>query len=312
MFHIFTHYSQTGDHTMNFAEFRKHDLKIGTRGKHIQLAKQKLSTSTNIQFRNDGTDIYTSELQYLAFKNKKISNLLRGGILANICAFSQLKSSSQKFQALTNETNISPITINGIYWVDFTFDHQVIKRYVSQQTTDILNSSAGALATNVVRAISAVNALNSYPTQSTSSGHQLSVTFQGTASISGGKKGAPEVGGSASVGGQYSYSWGTVKESTDGIMRDLMRVNGDIRTETARIIGEHRLAVSKSDTENIVMERLDEIPSDNAKNLALDLTTCAARLANKNAHEFYEKYSPNGDIPLEFKNYFMMYGIKVF
>lgn len=297
---------------MNFTEFRKHDLKVETHGKYVRFTKQKLSGFSNIQFQDDGTDIYTSELQYLAFSNKKISNLLRGGIYANIYANSRLAATSQRSVSSAEEINLSPFTISGSYWVDFKFDDKIIKRYVSQETTDILNASAGALATNVVRAISAVNALKSYPTQSTSSGHQLTLTLEGTASISGGKKGHPEVDGSASVGGQYSYNWGTVKESTDGIMRDLTRVNEHIRIETARSIGSHLLPVSKSDQEDAVMEKLDEIPSDKAKNLALDLTNCAARLANKNAHEFYKKYSPNGRIPDEFRNILEDGWVKVF
>lgn len=232
-----------------------------------------------------------------------LNNLLRGGVLGNALA---------KTSALAEGgQTIDSIMVTGDHWIDWTVSNDKTSRnvrtFVSSETKDLLNANMGALATNVIRAITAVNSLKEFPEKSTTMGLTGSVTLQGSATMNATGTGGT-VGGSIQMGGSYSATY----DSTDGVMRALREANEAIRINTSRAISGYSIAVPNADAKiPDVMKALGDVPADDANNLALSLVNRAAERANQIAQDVYRKNAPPGKtIPSEFNNW--LTGVKVF
>lgn len=314
---------------------QQYKLSVGSRNDAVRVVKQLLHSKTDNPYKSDGTNKYTSQLasavselqrqhrlpvtgnigqaeywalgqnvldvrlHQLATNDRTLSNLLRGGILGN--AFAESATLAEGSQ------DIDSITVTGDHWVDWSFDNgRTVRSYVLPETKEILNANQGSLATNVIRAIKAVNALKEFPTAKTKMGLAGSITLQGSIGID--KKGAPtgNVGAGVEVGGSYEKEY----DSTDGILRELRNVNEAIRINTARAISGHNIAVPNADPKIAdVMKPLGEVPATNATNLAVSLVDRAAERANEIAQNEYRKWSTKA-VPSEFNNW--LTGIKVF
>lgn len=320
---------------MTLHNYKQYKLTVGSRNDAVRVVKQLLHSKSDNSYRTDGTNEYNSQLasavselqrkhrlpvtgimgqaeywalgkdvlevriQQLATGDQTLGNLLRGGILGN--AFAESSTLADGSQ------DIDSITVTGDHWVDWSFDDgRTARSYVLPETKETLNANQGSLATNVIRAIKAVNALKEFPTAKTKMGLAGSITLQGSVGIE--KKGAPTgtAGGAIQVGGSYEKEY----DSTDGILRELRNVNEAIRINTARAIAGHNIAVPNADPKIAdVMKPLGDVPASNASNMAVSFVDRAAELANEIAQNEYRKWTKKS-VPQEFNNW--LTGIKVF
>ena len=164
----------------------------------------------------------------------------------------------------------------------------------------------GSVATNVLRAISSVDSLIEFPAVKTRTGWAGSVTLQGSVGID--KTAAPT--GSAGGALNYTYKSEIDYDSTDGILRDLRKINEAIRINTARAISVYNIAVPNADPQIAdAMKPLGEIPTDGDSSMAVGLVSRAAQRANEVAQNEYTKWSKRS-VPSEFYNF--LTGVKVF
>lgn len=304
-------------------------LTVGSHNDAVRVVKQLLHSKSDNSYRTDGTNEYNSQLanavselqrkhrlpvtgimgqaeywalgknvldvrlQQLATGDRALGNLLRGGILGNALAESSTLAESRQ--------DINTITITSDHWAEYKFgDGLTIIRYVLPETKTLLNANTGSLATNVIRAISSVSALNEFPAKSTKMGLVGSVTFQGSIGIE--KKGAPtgSVGGAIEIGGSYEAEY----DSADGILRELRKANEAIRTNLYFSIKNHKIAVPNNDPLiPDVMKPLGEVPVNDADNMALAFVIRAAERANKIAREMYREANNNKSIPSQFSKW---------
>ena len=318
---------------MSFENYQKYHLSLGTNGETVRIVKQLLHSKSDNSYRDDGNNQYTTKLasavrelqsrnplpitgnvgqseywllgknvpdirlQHLSKNDRALNNVLRGGILGNTLLES---STSIESTSLSEGVEHKPsITMTGDYWVDYDLDGRTIRNYASPPTELLLNANAGVLATNVLRAIIACNALLEFPTVSTKNGYALSVTFEGSVSML-------PTGGAGSVGikllGGVSYD--TTYDSTDGILRALRIANENIRINEVMEISSHTFAVPNSDrTIPDALKPLGEIPDFDGKSMALSFVTISAESANKFARQIYVNTNKKKTVPSVFYNY---------